>query len=95
MNFYIGQKVVCIASGGWYSANDDRKDPGPKKDEILIVDFLDYTPGDFGLGFNKYDTEEGFAIEHFRPLLTDSIEYAEKLVKELEIEINEENLVTA
>lgn len=80
--FYIGQKVVCI--------ND--------KDQFFrglvlgrVYEITDVRPETQGVKVSEF-----FWWNHdfrFSPDLTDSIEYAEKLLEEITIEINEENLI--
>lgn len=64
-NFKVGQRVVCVATGDyWIDDRDNLPCAGPKYNESIIIDFIK----EGYLGFNKYDTEEGFEPESFRPL---------------------------
>lgn len=67
--FRVGQKVVCVADfTQWESYIDGSISHGPKKNEILIIDFIEEFNGGFYLGFDKYDTKEGYDPDYFRPL---------------------------
>lgn len=85
--FYIGQKVVCVSQDvdyklltvvATYTIIDINEN------ESLM--FKEINSRGYGSGY--------FKNFRFRPLLTDSVKYAEKLLEEITIEINEENLVT-
>jgi hypothetical protein len=79
MAFKIGQKVICIKDVEWYSDFDGLNYDGPKKDEILTIDFFE---DPFHLGFNKYSTTEGYYYENFRPLDEDFVEEVLKMILE-------------
>lgn len=78
MDFKVGDRVVCIYSFNWESAIDKEEVKGPTKNEILLIDFIDSV----GLGFNMYNTEEGYSSYCFRKLELD-YNFAERVMKKV------------
>lgn len=67
MNFYTGQKVVCITStGSWYTDNYSHQVPGPVKDEICLIE--GFIP-DGGLYLRGYPQDDGYAPYAFAPII--------------------------
>ena len=75
MNFNVGDKVVCIIPNhiGW-SDEDGNNVISPKYDEVLVIDFIHKEPNRLYLGFNKYNSEEGYNSKGFRKLDYDFVE---------------------
>lgn len=79
--WYIGQKVIYITGSNM-----------PKYTVCLVTDAYDHPRWGAVISISKYPNRIWYASS-FRPALDDSIEYAESLLNEIAIEINEENLV--
>lgn len=86
--FKAGQMVVCIVDASWIDLETKELCEGPKYQEYLIIDFMESGNGFLALEFNKYHDKGGYRAKWFRTIDTikESIEFAESITKELEIE---------
>lgn len=89
--WYKGQKVVCVKA----SYNCACGCPNTKKDEVYTIRTIEFASGLIGFTFEEISSgkHRGFLSDNFRPLLTDSIEFAEETLERIktniEIEIEE------
>lgn len=94
--FRIGQKVVCIHSGGWKNIGEGESSNGvhPKKDEVVTIKEMEVLSGQLYLILEEYYMESGIRCawnsSMFRPL---DDKFAEEVLKKIKEEIEQEELI--
>lgn len=97
-NFYIGQKVCCIAAiddGWWIDEFDGKKRRGPKIGEICTIKIISTSIEGATLRFVEYiETKQEYYAEYFRPLVETDISIFQAILADPSKPIEDEEIRT-
>ncbi len=83
MNWYIGQKAVCVHQDGWICCDTGKAIDGPKFKEELTVSRLVHESDGLYLSFHEYSQEDWYDYIGFQPLQK---KYSEEEIENVNID---------